>query len=75
MIVTATYLDLVHLYQDWSVSFAFCGGRFLILFFSTRKIMVKKKQKNNSNSFSLMVIKTLESKNITFHYLKIDYKL
>ena len=33
MIVTATYLDLVHLYQDWSVSFAFCGGWFLVLFF------------------------------------------
>ena len=42
MIVTATYLDLVHLYQDWSVSFAFCGGRFLVLFFSSRKLWLKK---------------------------------
>ena len=54
MIVTATYLDLVHLYQDWSVSFAFCGGRFLILFFSTRKIMVKKKTKKQFQLFLII---------------------
>ena len=42
MIVTATYLDLVHLYQDWSVSFVFLWGKIFYFIFFLKKNYGKK---------------------------------
>ena len=53
----------------------FLWGTISCFIFFLKKIMVKKIKKKTSNSVSLLIKNTSESKNITFHYLKIDFKL